>query len=44
MGVAMLGDDGVEGVLRRSDEALYCAKRSGRNRVSLDGERLSKSA
>ncbi|WP_373886806.1 diguanylate cyclase [Duganella sp. BJB1802] len=40
IGIAALdgGEGGGEAALRRADQALYCAKRGGRNRVALAGE------
>jgi PleD family two-component response regulator len=32
------GEDGGVGLLRRADEALYAAKRSGRGRVEVQAE------
>ena len=34
-GVAALADDAVSGMFRRADEALYAAKRGGRNQVEV---------
>ncbi|MCB1883264.1 MAG: PAS domain S-box protein [Geminicoccaceae bacterium] len=38
IGVAQGGGEGLDGLLRRADHALYAAKASGRNRVSLARE------
>jgi len=46
IGVAALdgSEGGGEAALRRADQALYCAKRGGRNRVALAGDETGKAA
>ena len=46
IGIAALdgGEGGGEAALRRADQALYCAKHGGRNRVALAGEETGNEA